>query len=424
MDRLEFDIAPFAVREETEARVGPIEGRRNRSPQRMRPSTRRPPPASPHFASPPAPCVCPAHDTEFVRWLQSALNRIEGAGLPVDGEMSAAARSVLRRFQRRRRLPVDGIVGPATEQALREARRPAHPQPEPARGPGEIYQFETLDLESPSSMPTLRQGSRGSAVADLQRRLDAAGFSSGAADGVFGPLTDAAVRSFQRARGLGVDGIVGPQTWGALLGTSTSVPGAYVPWPQPASASDLSGAHWVAQFPGSKTITSLVEPFRSNVARFVSALEKAGVTPDIKSTLRPPQRAYLMHWSWMIAKAGLSPTAVPPYSGGGLNIRWAHTDSKGNLDLTASRAAAQDMADSYGLTVEPSLTSLHILGRAIDMSIEWNGNLVIPDAGGAMKTITSSPRNGGFNRDLWAVGASYGVLKLVGDAPHWSDNGS
>jgi uncharacterized protein (TIGR02594 family) len=234
MDRLEFDIAPFAVREETEAQAAPIERRRNRTPQRMRPSIRRPPPASPHFDPQLAPCVCPAHGTEFVRWVQSALNRIEGAGLPVDGEMSAAARSALRRFQRRRRLPADGIAGPETEQALREAQRPAQPPPEPARGPGEIYEFETLDLESASIMPTLRQGSRGSAVTDLQRRLAAAGFSPGAADGIFGPLTDNAVRSFQRARGLGIDGIVGPQTWGALLGTSPSVPRPYIPWPQPA----------------------------------------------------------------------------------------------------------------------------------------------------------------------------------------------
>jgi uncharacterized protein (TIGR02594 family) len=96
-----------------------------------------------------------------------------------------------------------------------------------------MYEFETLDLESGSSMPTLRQGSRGPAVTDLQSRLAAAGFSPGAADGIFGPLTDTAVRSFQRARGLGIDGIVGPQTWGAF-GTSTSVPRPYIPWPQPA----------------------------------------------------------------------------------------------------------------------------------------------------------------------------------------------
>lgn len=87
--------------------------------------------------------------------------------------------------------------------------------------PGEFFEFETLEFESgASSMPTLRLGSRGSAVTDLQRRLTAAGFSPGAADGIFGGQTDSAVRSFQRARGLGADGIVGPMTWGVLLNTA------------------------------------------------------------------------------------------------------------------------------------------------------------------------------------------------------------
>ncbi|MFN2518394.1 MAG: peptidoglycan-binding protein, partial [Jatrophihabitantaceae bacterium] len=36
-------------------------------------------------------------------------------------------------------------------------------------------------------------------------------------DGAFGPITASTVRSFQSARGLAVDGIVGPQTWEALV---------------------------------------------------------------------------------------------------------------------------------------------------------------------------------------------------------------
>ena len=38
-------------------------------------------------------------------------------------------------------------------------------------------------------------------------------------DGSFGSKTDAAVRAYQKSKGLTVDGIVGAKTWGSLLGT-------------------------------------------------------------------------------------------------------------------------------------------------------------------------------------------------------------
>ena len=49
-------------------------------------------------------------------------------------------------------------------------------------------------------------------VRALQRRLRAVSVDPGPVDGRFGPLTEAAVRRFQSARGLVVDGIVGPRT--------------------------------------------------------------------------------------------------------------------------------------------------------------------------------------------------------------------
>lgn len=64
--------------------------------------------------------------------------------------------------------------------------------------------------------PLLRKGSQGAAVKDVQTALQRRGFSPGPIDGIFGPLTETAVRAFQTAGGLIVDGIVGPQTWGAL----------------------------------------------------------------------------------------------------------------------------------------------------------------------------------------------------------------
>jgi hypothetical protein len=66
------------------------------------------------------------------------------------------------------------------------------------------------------SRPLLRTGSRGHDVREAQRLLTAAGQDPGPVDGIFGARTDAAVRAFQAAQGLAVDGMVGPLTWAAL----------------------------------------------------------------------------------------------------------------------------------------------------------------------------------------------------------------
>lgn len=60
------------------------------------------------------------------------------------------------------------------------------------------------------AMPTVRYGSRGSAVVTLQRALRIP------ADGIFGPITLRAVRNWQASHGLVADGVVGPRTWASL----------------------------------------------------------------------------------------------------------------------------------------------------------------------------------------------------------------
>lgn len=62
----------------------------------------------------------------------------------------------------------------------------------------------------------LRLGSVGNEVALLQQRLAQLGFNPGPVDGIFGPMTENAVKSFQRKVGLEDDGIVGPLTREAL----------------------------------------------------------------------------------------------------------------------------------------------------------------------------------------------------------------
>lgn len=63
---------------------------------------------------------------------------------------------------------------------------------------------------------TLKNGSRGDDVKELQRILTKEGFQCGAADGIFGKATKKAVIEYQNSKGLVADGIVGEKTWKAL----------------------------------------------------------------------------------------------------------------------------------------------------------------------------------------------------------------
>jgi hypothetical protein len=173
----------------------------------------------------------------------------------------------------------------------------------------------------------------------------------------------------------------------------------------------ISGPDWVHQFPPSNSVDDLAQPFRDNVNVFLSALSDAGATVSIAATLRPPQRAYLMHYSFLIARGAVDPSAVPAMPG--VDIQWAHD---------AAKSAAEAMVRGYDIVFQPALASRHTQGLAIDMDITWQGSLTIDDAQGVTTTITSLPRSG-QNSALQAIGNSYGVKKLATDPPHWSSDG-
>jgi murein L,D-transpeptidase YcbB/YkuD len=69
-----------------------------------------------------------------------------------------------------------------------------------------------------ATLPTsnLKPGDTGAQVTSLQRALTALGYSTGTADGDYGPATQRAVARFQQASGLTADGIFGPKTLMAL----------------------------------------------------------------------------------------------------------------------------------------------------------------------------------------------------------------
>jgi hypothetical protein len=205
------------------------------------------------------------------------------------------------------------------------------------------------------------------------------------------------------------------------VGDTAAAPARPAPSPPASGGLEPSGKAWVARFPTSRATTTLREPFRSNANRFIAALHAAGAKVTLNATLRPPERAYLMYHAYRIAKGLVPATAVPAQPG--VNIRWAHVDSRGVYDDAASRRAAAEMVAAYGIVHAPAQRSKHIDGLAFDADITWSGPLSIVDGNGRRVTISSTPRTGADNRELHAVGASYGVRKLVGDQPHWSDSG-
>ena len=68
------------------------------------------------------------------------------------------------------------------------------------------------------AMENVKRGQKGEAVKEVQEMLIAQGYLDGAADGAFGPKTEAAVLAFQKDNGLDATGIVGEATYNALKG--------------------------------------------------------------------------------------------------------------------------------------------------------------------------------------------------------------
>jgi len=178
----------------------------------------------------------------------------------------------------------------------------------------------------------------------------------------------------------------------------------------------LSGIHWVAQFPGSKTTDTLKAGFKEHVEAFIALLEKNGANVEITATYRPPERAFLMNRAGQIMVGQLKPSEADDSLNTG--IVWDHgNDAK-------SRAAATEMCSKagYDIAYPAHYPSRHMYHAAIDMTITGLPKKITGLPGKKKADIGTEPAES--NHKLWDIGAKYyKVYKLAVDRPHWSDNG-
>ena len=203
-------------------------------------------------------------------------------------------------------------------------------------------------------------------------------------------------------------------------------------WVHEFSESDGKGSPTWSNDPG-----TLKEPFKGRYEKFKAELVRCKLTVVEKATMRPRERAHLMHFAWRVAKGELTPEAANAASHAGfmgvgrppvapIAIDWKHQTT------AASVAAAQAMVDGYRMAVMAVLKSNHFVGHAVDVKIDWPAETTVKVKDASGKDVDcKSPSNavkgddgaGALCKALWAVGATYGVKKLDWDKPHWSIDG-
>lgn len=194
----------------------------------------------------------------------------------------------------------------------------------------------------------------------------------------------------------------------------------------------LSGKEWVKEYKDRASIEDLSSPFKENVKDFLKSLDEAKnetpqakITYHVSSTRRPYERAVLMHYCHKVANNKITPQqAQQATEKENIPINWIHTDSNGNYSEEISREKALEMVEAYGMAYPASLTSHHVRGNAIDMTITWQSSFTIKDKIGKVHTIDTHS-NGAENETLRVVGETYGVKRtLEKDPPHWSLEGN
>lgn len=150
-----------------------------------------------------------------VRSLQQQLRKAGFYQAPITQVYDTRTEDAVRRFQKAAGLDVNGVAGSATVQTLESWRRTgavdAQSRNERAVN-SRTEQASTGTVTKRKNSNILQKGDEGEEVKNLQERLRIAGFYYNNSTGVFGPITEEAVKRFQKTYNLEVDGVVGPVT--------------------------------------------------------------------------------------------------------------------------------------------------------------------------------------------------------------------
>lgn len=189
------------------------------------------------------------------------------------------------------------------------------------------------------------------------------------------------------------------------------------------SGAILSGANW----PGLATsrgwynaleYDKLAPTFGPKIKKFVEGLRKNGVGVTVSAGLRHKKRAVLMHCAWHVQHGTKTADAANALcqAEGITDIQWNH----GSVE--ASQKAAGAMSKAFGLKAAASLTSNHMGGEAMDLSITNVPAALEVDG----KKYTAGPKGAGvLDEDkVDHIGKDLGVIWYgSGDYVHWSLTG-
>lgn len=233
----------------------------------------------------------------------------------------------------------------------------------------------------------LRRGDTGAAVRDLQQRLAATGAAIGRA-GTYDADTEAAVRAFQEERNLRVDGICGPETWGALVESGFRPGDRLLYLRQPMLRGD--------------DVQDLQH--RLNALGFDAGREDGILGPETEDAIRAFQR-----------NAGLAPDGV---CGPGTRaaLERLGTLAAGSVAAVREREtllrAPQRLEEcKLFLVVDPALAAI---GAAVTRTLRDAGTLVVLDTSGDDHSVLAAQANR-FEADVFAafLAGEYDAVRCV-----------